>query len=48
MSLTEQINAARTEMHRLAEIYGYRSAEVLEANEALDGLIFEAQRRWAA
>jgi len=48
MSLTEQINDSRSEMHRLAERYGYRSAEVLEASQALDGLIFEAQRRWAA
>jgi len=48
MSLTEQINASRAEMHRLAEIHGYRSAEVLEASQALDGLIFEMQRRWAA
>ena len=43
-----EIERQRTEMHRLAEIYWYRSAEVLEASEALDGLIFEAQRRWAA
>jgi hypothetical protein len=36
-----EIERQRTEMHRLAERYGYRSAEVLEASQALDGLIRE-------
>lgn len=39
-----KLEAARAEMHRLAEIYGLSSPEALAASEALDRLIVPEQR----